>query len=157
MISYYCSNHVLGFGRFVVVTTNESIKGTGNVFAEAFVFCFDTPGLYSGLQIQYNYQEGDDSIIEDSTAYLEREAVNQARIIIQKYQNQKYQETRDCDYLRDGIEFHNCEPNILISLKVTAGYEKELAEVGITTQSSELQDVLKRILSFPKIVFKPYV
>jgi hypothetical protein len=99
-LKFYLSDFVLGYGRFVVITTAQYIKDSKNIAAETFVFCLDSEKIFKGTSITYAYRDGDEKIADFDLHYMENEALGQAKLIINKLQLTKYQETKDLDYFK---------------------------------------------------------
>jgi hypothetical protein len=155
-LKFYLSDFILGYGRFVVITTAQYVKDSKDIAAETFVLCLDSEGIFKGSSITYAYRDGDEKIANFDLPYMENEALGQAKLIIHKLQLTKYKETKDLDYFKKDYEFHECKSNVLISLKNIANYNKELKKIANLTKNNELKDYLKLILSFPKFTIKPY-
>jgi hypothetical protein len=152
----YCSDFVYGFGRFIVITTSQYCENHKDMIAEVFILGFDTAGLFQGNQIKYEYRIGDEKLVNFNLAYMENEAQNRARYLIFNFQQEKYKQTKDIDYLRRDFEFKECRRNSIISLKSTHGYEKELRQITKWTINDELREYIELILSFPKLSIEPY-
>ena len=80
----YCSELIYWFGRFIVITTSQRHENQKDIIAEAFIFGFDTSGIFQGIQVKYKYHAGDEKISNFDLLYMENEAQNQARILIYK-------------------------------------------------------------------------
>ena len=152
----YCSDLVYGFGRFIIITTSQYCENHKDIIAEVFVLGFDAAGLFQGNQIKYEYRMGDEKLVNFDLAYMENEAQNQARKLIFDFQQGKYKQTKDIDYLRRDFEFKECRRNSIISLKNTHGYEKELKQITKWTINDELREYIQLILSFPKLSIETY-
>lgn len=154
MEKYYVSDHLLGYGNFVVVTTAQEIPGTRDIIAEAWVFGLNIQGIFDGKVIKYSYRNGDEEVADIDLDFMEQQAQNAARNIISEYQRIKYDETKDIDYLKENIEFQDCKKDALITIK-NNGYRQELEHISKDTHSPELRKYLEQILAF-KIEIRPY-
>ncbi len=152
----YCSNLIYGFGRFIVITTSQHYENQNDIIAEAFIFGFDTPGIFQGIQIKYKYHTGDEKIAKFDLEYMENEAQNQARILIYKLQEERYEQTKDIDLFRKDFEFKECRKNYIISLKNAQDYTRELEQLTKWTINNELHEYIVSILSFPKLSIENY-
>lgn len=152
----YCSDFIYGFGRFIVITTSQRHENQKDIIAEAFIFGFDTSGIFQGIQIKYKYHTGDDKIANFDLQYMENEAQNQARILIYNLQQEKCKQTKDIDFLRKDFEFKGCRRNSIISLKNVQSYESELKQLTKWTINNELREYVVLILSFPKLSIETY-
>ena len=152
----YCSDLVYGFGRFIVITTSQLHKNQKDIISEAFIFGFDTSGIFQGIQVKYKYHIGDEKIANFDLQYMENEAQNQARILIYKLQQEKHKQTKDIDYLRKDFEFKECNKNSIISLKNIQDYSRELTQLTKWTINKELRKYIAMILSFPRLSIETY-
>jgi|GEM_PF-4633471 len=156
LVKFYCSDFVYDFGRFVVITTSQYLKNHKDIIAEVFVLGFDTEGLFKDNQLIYKYSMGAEKIEIFDLAYMESEALNQARILIFKFQIEKYKQTKNIEYQRRDFEIKECKRSIIISLKNAFNYENELKVITKHTINYELREYIELILSIPKLTITSY-
>lgn len=139
MLSYYRSDLVLGYGRFIVITSSQQIEDCRDTIVETFVFGFDTQGIFESYR---------NIIAGNGIEFVQQEALTAVRNIIHKYQQDKYRETKDSEYINNDInfyEFKEADENVIILLK-NKGYRQKLEQIERDTNCAELSKYLKSIL-----------
>lgn len=146
MVKYYLSNIVFGLGRFVVITTAEQVENR-DIIAETYVFGLDTEGIFKGAFIHYQYHEGDENVTDIDLDFMEQEAMNQAKMIINELRISKYNETKEVEFLKNiSIDFQECRKEVIVTLK-NRWYREDLEQLLNDTQNLDFKDYLKAILA----------
>ena len=145
----YVTDWIYGLGRIVLVTTFQS--SGSQLSSEVFMFGCDKvmdQKLFQqrGLTYFKNSEDIEDQIID--LEFMENEAREHGRQIIQGERARLFQKTNDRAHVLEAFELSEMFDNsVLSSLKTCCGYQLELGKVSENTKSKKLRAYLKFILS----------
>lgn len=138
---FYVTDWIPELGRYAVITTVQA-KVPEQWALEAFVFNLDTEPFFKGTRANYTFDERAIVELKVNEEYMHREALGQARIIINTQKADAYRKTKEKDIVLQDFGPKECKYIFTFLGEVGLKYEDRLKELTKESWSDELAKII---------------